>query len=75
MRGKSQELAQAFDNLVALPMRTVSELLAKAREFRQMAQTARTSETQTALLTLAGRYEAVARQIANDAPLDDAGCG
>jgi hypothetical protein len=52
------------------PMRTVNELQAKARELRQMALTVTATETQTVLLTLAGRYEAVARQIA-DAPTPD----
>ena len=52
------------------PMRTVTELRAMARELRQMALTARATETQTSLLTLAGRYEAFARQLA-DAPTSD----
>ena len=52
------------------PMRTVNELQAKARELRQMALTVTATETQTVLLTLAGRYEAAARQIA-DAPTPD----
>ena len=51
-------------------MRTVNELQAKARELRQMALTVTATETQTVLLTLAGRYEAVARQLA-DAPTSD----
>jgi hypothetical protein len=51
-------------------MRTVTELHAMARELRQMALTARATETQTSLLTLAGRYEAFARQLA-DAPTSD----
>ena len=52
------------------PMRTVTELQAKARELRQMALTVTATEAQTALLMLAGRYEAVARQI-SDAPTPD----
>jgi hypothetical protein len=52
------------------PMRTVNELLAKARELRRLAFSATATETQTVLLTLAGRYEAVARQLA-DAPTSD----
>ena len=55
---------------LAHPMRTVNELQAKARELRQMALTVTATETQTVLLTLAGRYEAAARQIA-DAPTPD----
>jgi hypothetical protein len=51
-------------------MRTVNELQAKARELRQLALTVTATETQTVLLTLAGRYEAVARQLA-DAPTSD----
>jgi hypothetical protein len=51
-------------------MRTVTELQAKARELRQMALTVTATEAQTALLMLAGRYEAVARQI-SDAPTPD----
>ena len=51
-------------------MRNVSELQAKARELRQMALSATATETQTVLLTLAGRYEAVAQQLA-DAPTSD----
>jgi hypothetical protein len=47
-------------------MRTVTELHAMAGELRQMALTATATETQTALLTLAGRYEAFARQLADD---------
>jgi hypothetical protein len=47
-------------------MSTVNELLAKSRELREMALTAKPIETQTALLTLAARYESAARQIAAD---------
>ncbi len=54
-------------------MRNVIELQAKARELRRMALTATATETQTALLTLAGRYEAFARQIADDPTRDDPG--
>jgi len=54
-------------------MRTVNELQAKARELRRMALTATATETQTALLTLAGRYEAIARQIADDPTPDEPG--
>jgi hypothetical protein len=57
------------------PMRTVTELHAKARELRQMALTATATEVQTALLTLAGRYEAFARQLAVDPTPDLAGHG
>ena len=56
-------------------MRTVTELRTKARELRQMALSATATETQTALLTLAGRYEAFARQIADEPPPDHAGRG
>lgn len=56
-------------------MRTVSELQAKARELRQMALSATATETQTVLLTLAGRYEAVARQLADAPTSNDAGHG
>jgi len=54
-------------------MRTVTELHAMARELRQMALTATAAETQTALLALAGRYEAFARQVADDPPPDHVG--
>ena len=54
-------------------MRTVTELHAKARELRQMALTATATEVQLALLTLAGRYEAFARQLAVDPTPDLAG--
>ena len=48
------------------PMRTADELQATARELRQMARTAATTETRTAVLTLAQRYEVVARQLLDD---------
>lgn len=47
-------------------MRTADELQATARELRQMARTAATTETRTAVLTLAQRYEVVARQLLDD---------
>ena len=56
-------------------MRTVNELQAKARELRQMALTVTATETQTVLLSLALRYEAVARQIADAPTPDNAGRG
>jgi hypothetical protein len=41
-------------------MRTVSELLARAEESRRMARTARAVDTDTALIALAERFEALA---------------
>jgi hypothetical protein len=41
-------------------MRTANDLWAKADELRRMAQTARTVDTDRALIVLAGRFEAVA---------------
>jgi hypothetical protein len=69
-RLRHQSSERALARGLSHPVHAVSDLHAKARELRQMALAATATETQTALLTLAGRYEAVARQIA-DAPTPD----
>ena len=55
---------------VPVSMRTVAHLRARAEELRRMALTARTAQSVSALVTLADRFEALARRRSAECGVD-----